>query len=151
MGLKELSENINKRPELTRHPKGRPFEMNFPIIQQKVTFEEGLNEELVDIIRSHGDTQRHKTNVKANMTSWFMQKEHPQFQIVGDKAISIAKNLERIGDHTQNVAEMIYYYVTGNHIAKKFSANELKQYRTQKKYKTNISNIFKKAKLIAKK
>ena len=65
--------------------------------------------------------------------------------------IAIAKNLERIGDHTQNVAEMIYYYVTGNHIAKKFSANELKQYRTQKKYKTNISNIFKKAKLIAKK
>ena len=65
--------------------------------------------------------------------------------------IAIAKNLERIGDHTQNIAEMIYYYVTGNHIQKKFSANELKQYRTQKKYKTNISNIFKKAKLIAKK
>ena len=35
--------------------------------------------------------------------------------------IAIAKNLERIGDHTQNVAEMIYYYVTGNHIAKKLS------------------------------
>ena len=91
MGLKELSESINKRPELTRHPKGRPFEMNFPIIQERVIFEDGLNEELVTIIRSHGDTQHHKTNVKANMTNWFMQKQHAQFQIVGDKAISIAK------------------------------------------------------------
>ena len=91
MGLKELVESMNGRPELTRHPKGRPFEMNFPIIQERVAFKDGLNEELVAIIRSHGDTQRHKTNVKANMSSWFMQKQHAQFQIVGDKAISIAK------------------------------------------------------------
>jgi hypothetical protein len=91
MGLKELAESVNTRPVLTRHPKGRPFEMNFPIIQERVTFEDGLNEELVDIIRGSGDTQQHKTNVKANMTDWFMQKEHKQFQIVGDKAIAIAR------------------------------------------------------------
>jgi hypothetical protein len=91
MGLKELADSVNIRPALTRHPKGRPFEMNFPIIQERVTFEDGLNEELVDIIRGSGDTQQHKTNVKANMTDWFMQKEHKQFQIVGDKAIAIAR------------------------------------------------------------
>ena len=91
MGLKELAKSVNIRPVLTRHPKGRPFEMNFPIIQERVTFEDGLNEELVVIIRANGDTQRHKTNVKANMTDWFMQKEHKQFQIVGDKAIDIAR------------------------------------------------------------
>ena len=65
--------------------------------------------------------------------------------------VAIAKNLERIGDHTQNIAEMIYYYVTGNHIAKKISPSELRKYTVKKKYKTNISTIFKKAKLIAKK
>ena len=65
--------------------------------------------------------------------------------------VAIAKNLERIGDHTQNIAEMIYYYVTGNHVQQKISSNEMKKYESQKKYKTNISNIFKKAKLIAKK
>lgn len=91
MGLKELVESMNGRPELTRHPKGRPFEMNFPIIQERAAFKDGLDRELVDIIRDSGDTQRRKTNVKANMTDWFMQKHHPQFQTVGDKAISIAR------------------------------------------------------------
>ena len=65
--------------------------------------------------------------------------------------IAIAKNLERIGDHTQNIAEMIYYYVTGNHITQKISSKEMKTYKKEKKYKTDISNIFKKAKLIVKK
>ena len=65
--------------------------------------------------------------------------------------LAIAKNLERIGDHTQNIAEMVFYYVTGSHIENKLSSTELKEYSSQKKYKTNISNIFKKAKLIAKK
>ena len=91
MGLKELAESVNIRPALTRHPKGRPFEMNFPIIQERVSFKDGLNEELVDIIRGFGDTQRHRTNVKANMTDWFMQKQYKQFQTVGDKAIDIAR------------------------------------------------------------
>ena len=91
MGLKELAASVNIRPELTRHPKGRAFEMKFPIIQERVAFEAGLNEELVDIIRGLGDTQRHRTYVKANMTAWFIHKQHAQFQTVGDKAISIAR------------------------------------------------------------
>ena len=65
--------------------------------------------------------------------------------------ISVAKNLERIGDQIKNIAEMIYYYVTGNHITQKISPKEMKIYKKEKKYKTDISNIFKKAKLIVKK
>ena len=67
------------------------------------------------------------------------------------QVISVAKNLERIGDQIQNIAEMIYYYVTGNHITQKISPKEMKLYKKEKKYKTDISNIFKKAKLIVKK
>ena len=65
--------------------------------------------------------------------------------------ISVAKNLERIGDQIQNIAEMIYYYVTGNHITQKISPKEMKIYKKEKKYTTDISNLFKKAKLIVKK
>ena len=46
---------------------------------------------------------------------------------------------------------MVFYYGTGSHIENKLSSTEIKEYSSQKKYKTNISNIFKKAKLIAKK
>ena len=67
------------------------------------------------------------------------------------QVISVAKNLERIGDQIQNIAEMIYYYVTGSHITQKISPKEMKLYKKEKKYKTDISNIFKKAKLIVKK
>lgn len=90
MGLKELAAFANSRPELHRHSAGQPFHVNFPIIKEKVSFGEEFDEQLIFIIRGRGDTQRHKTNVKADMTDWFMQKQHKQFQEVGDKAIEIA-------------------------------------------------------------
>tara|TARA_B100001250_G_C19814540_1_gene797564 strand:- start:5184 stop:5783 length:600 start_codon:yes stop_codon:yes gene_type:complete len=90
MGLKELAAFANSRPELHRHSAGQPFHVNFPVIKEKVSFGEEFDEQLIFIIRGRGDTQRHKTNVKADMTDWFMQKQHKQFQEVGDKAIEIA-------------------------------------------------------------
>ena len=31
----------------------------------------------------------------------------------------IAKNLERVGDHATNVAEMVYYAATGRHMGER--------------------------------
>jgi phosphate transport system protein len=28
----------------------------------------------------------------------------------------VAKNLERVGDHATNIAEMVYYAATGDHV-----------------------------------
>jgi len=92
MGLKELAQVAEGRsPHLTRHPKGKPFLINFPIIQERLKIRDGLDWELNGIIRIRPDQQGRKTNVKAGMSSWFMQDEYPQFQEVGDLAIEIAK------------------------------------------------------------
>jgi phosphate transport system protein len=37
----------------------------------------------------------------------------------------IAKNLERIGDHTTNVAEMVYFAATGTHLAERERAGDV--------------------------
>jgi phosphate transport system protein len=42
--------------------------------------------------------------------------ENPQSITPSAHLLFIAKNLERIGDHATNVAEMVYYSATGNHI-----------------------------------
>ena len=76
MALKELAASLNRRPDLHKHPAVRNFQADFPIIVKRLCFEAGFDDELIDIIRGRGDTQRHKTNVKADMTDWFMQKQH---------------------------------------------------------------------------
>ena len=40
-------------------------------------------------------------------------------QTIGQSAhlLFVAKNLERVGDHATNIAEMVYYAVTGEHVA----------------------------------
>ena len=92
MGLKELAAFANSRPELHRHSDGQAFHVKFPIIKVNAGFDSEFDDQLTFIIRGRGDTQQHKTNVKADMTDWFMQKQHPQFQMVGDRAIEIARS-----------------------------------------------------------
>jgi phosphate transport system protein len=41
-------------------------------------------------------------------------KADPQHVAIGTHLMFIAKNVERIGDHVTNIAEVIYYLVTGN-------------------------------------
>ena len=41
-------------------------------------------------------------------------KSDPQHVAIGAHFMFIAKNIERIGDHVTNIAESIYYQVTGN-------------------------------------
>ena len=43
------------------------------------------------------------------------KKKHVE---VGSHLLFVAKNLERIGDHTTEISEMVHYVITGNHIDK---------------------------------
>ena len=104
--LSELSDRVMReyagvRPsELRLHPAAKSFNMKFPIIMKDVRelFDdparnvlELLNNDLIKIIKLVGDTQNRKTNVKADMTDWFMQREYQIFNFIGDIAIKFAQ------------------------------------------------------------
>jgi phosphate transport system protein len=38
----------------------------------------------------------------------------------------VAKNLERVGDHATNIAEMVYYAATGEHMADKVDLGKIR-------------------------
>jgi len=104
--LSELSNRVvrghadDRAPELRLHPDAKSFNMRFPIIMKNARelFDdpssnvlEFLNNELTTIIKKVGDTQSRKTNVKADMTDWFMQRKYQIFNFVGDIAIKLAQ------------------------------------------------------------
>ena len=102
--LSELSDRMVRGyagvrpPELRLHPDAKSFNMKLPIIMKDVRelFEssnvlELLNNDLTKIIKLVGDTQNRKTNVKAYMTDWFMQRKYQIFNSVGDIAIKFAQ------------------------------------------------------------
>ena len=104
--LSELSDRVvrgyagARAPELRLHPDAKSFNMRFPIIMKNVQEQfddsstnvlELLNNDLTKIIKLVGDTQNRKTNVKAYMTDWFMQRKYHIFNSVGDIAIKFAQ------------------------------------------------------------
>ena len=115
--LSELSNHMIKGyagvrpPELRLHPDAKSFNMKFPIIMKDVRelyddssrnilgtgpskfdkLEANINDRLTKIIKQAGDNQNRKTNVKAYMTDWFMQRKYHIFNSVGDIAIKFAQ------------------------------------------------------------
>jgi phosphate transport system protein len=51
--------------------------------------------------------------------------ENPQNITASTHLLFIAKNLERIGDHATNVAEMVYYAATGDQMAERARGEDL--------------------------
>ncbi|MFM9853973.1 MAG: phosphate signaling complex protein PhoU [Sphingomonadaceae bacterium] len=51
--------------------------------------------------------------------------ENPQSISNAAHLLFIAKNLERIGDHATNVAEMVYFAATGDHLADRERADDM--------------------------
>ena len=83
-------------PELRLHPDAKSCTMKLPIIIKNVMpaffgLEANINDRLTKIIKQAGDNQNRKTNVKAYMTDWFMQRKYHIFNSVGDIAIKFAQ------------------------------------------------------------
>ena len=105
-----------KLVDLQLHPAAKSFNMKLPIIMKsigdrwrskevlgcqhyKLWFMHErphdqlwfMNDDLARIIKMSGDVQKRKTNVKADMTDWFMQRQYPIFNFLADIVIDIAK------------------------------------------------------------
>jgi len=65
------------------------FHMKFPVIE-KLYIDINLQNNLSRKCKSIGDEQKRKTNVKADMTSWFMHETDKDFEAIADKAIELA-------------------------------------------------------------
>ena len=144
--LSELSNRVvrgyagARASELRFHPDAKSFNMRFPIIMKDVGkfFDDSssnvleiLNNDLIKTIKKVGDTQTLKTNVKADMTNWFMQRKYQIFNSVGDIAIKFVQeafpyeiqlelydiwgvvykrgNFTRIHDHWPHLWSFSYY------------------------------------------
>ena len=77
--------------ELRYHPDNLNFTYRFPIITKQVGFGPQTDLQIKRTILERGDEQGRKTNVKALMTGWFMQKEDSLFKEIGQQAIALAQ------------------------------------------------------------
>ena len=60
--------------------------------------------------------EAHERLVRALLSQ---MSEEPRLTTVGAQLLFVAKNLERIGDHATNIAEMVYFAATGDHLGER--------------------------------
>ena len=87
--------------------------IRYPVVSKNIG-----HYDVKDIIMKRGDEQLRKTNVKAQMTQWFMHKNDPTFAKIADQAVTLAAenslsketlethdcwgNIYRKGDYTKS-------------------------------------------------
>ena len=82
---------------------GKEYKLEFPItipavIQNpielvKLGLSSTMRQSLKDIILNRGDEQNHASNVKADMTDWFMHKKYKEFKELSIHAEAIANQM----------------------------------------------------------
>ncbi len=61
------------------------------------------------------DIDQHYNSLFREVLTYMM--EDPRMISAGAHLMFVAKNLERVGDHCTNIAEIVYYQVTGSYLA----------------------------------
>lgn len=120
----DLSKNIAKRTQrLDDHVS---FEMRNAILRMSRPVARQLNEVLdayatgndalaKNVWSSDDDIDQHYNAVFREMLTYLI--EDPRRITAGAHMLFIAKNLERMGDHCTNIAEFVYYQVTGDYLS----------------------------------
>ena len=71
--------------EIRNHPEAIEFTARYPVVSKNIG-----HYDVKDIIMKQGDEQMRKTNVKAQMTQWFMHKKDLTFAKIADQAVAFA-------------------------------------------------------------
>ncbi|MEE2525461.1 phosphate signaling complex protein PhoU [Hyphobacterium sp. HN65] len=74
-------------------------------------FASGSAEECIAVCRADEEVDEHYNSLFRELLSFMI--EDPRTITASAHLLFVAKNLERIGDHITNIAEMIHYLVTG--------------------------------------
>ncbi len=98
MSLKNLADSLSpnrgdmtrprwgeRNKELRHHPDAKKFAIRTPICKTNIG-----HYDVKDIIMRQGDEQMRKTNVKAQMTQWFMHTQDMTFAKIADLAVKFA-------------------------------------------------------------
>lgn len=77
-------------------------------------FSAGSSEESIAVCQADEEVDEHYNSLFRELLSFMI--EDPSTITASAHLLFVAKNLERIGDHTTNIAEMIHYLVTGSEL-----------------------------------
>jgi hypothetical protein len=72
-----------------------PAVIDNPIELRQLNLEASLLGTLTDIIVVHGDEQKHSSNVKADMTDWFMHQKYKEFRELSIHAEAVARQMTK--------------------------------------------------------
>ena len=72
-----------------------PAVIRNPIELRQLNLEDDIRGILTDIIVDRGDEQNHSSNVKADMTDWFMHHKYKEFKELSIHAESVAKQMTK--------------------------------------------------------
>ena len=71
----------------------------------------------IEIVQRDAKVDAFYDSIFRNLVSYMM--ENPATISSAAQLLFVARNLERIGDHATNVAEMVYFAATGNYLAER--------------------------------
>ena len=119
----DLSKNVCKRliemgDDLTSVGKGSVERMSRAVrLQLKSVLDAYSTEnpqEAIDVWLNDEEIDEHYNSMFREVLTYMM--EDPRMISMGAHLLFIAKNLERIGDHCTNIAEVVHFYVTGDEL-----------------------------------
>lgn len=121
----DLAKNIAKRSRVLSEAEALPVargvdQMGRAVSQQLKNvldaYAHSHVDKAVDVWTSDEEIDEHYNSLFRELLTYMM--EDPRMISGATHLLFIAKNLERIGDHATNIAEVIYFVVTGENLAK---------------------------------